>query len=99
MVGIESKFQGRIDYDYLNNLIKEHGFKIIDSFYSNLHCFKGLFNNIPEETKEEFIQFWIEVEYKLNNNFLYINKDKKYWGDYSNLWQFMFSRTLILKLK
>lgn len=99
LVGFESKFQKRIESDYINNLIEEQGFKIIDSFYSNLSSFKGLFKSIPEENKEEFIHFWIEVEHKLNNKFLYLNKANKYWGDYSNLWQFMSSRTLILKLK
>ncbi len=99
MIGIKSLFQKRIERDYIDNLIQEQGFKIIDSFYSNLSCFKDMFKLLSPETKEEFIHFWIEIENKLNDKFLYEDKVNKKWGDHSNLWQFMFSRTLVLKIK
>jgi SAM-dependent methyltransferase len=95
-IGITSGYQQRIHSQELENLVRETGFEIGRSEYSNLVSFKQLQKTLPEELLQEFSVFWLEVEEKLNNRFHL--KQQIFMGDSANLWQQMGSITYTLSL-
>ena len=97
-LGNISSFQARVQRNKIDRLVKESGLEVTSAYYSNLANFKGLYKTIPSADRESFMRFWIEVEDKLNSLFL-TETASAVFGDHANLWQFMTSRTLVLKLK
>lgn len=93
-IGMVSQFQKRLPRAEVDRLIDQTGFRIINTFYSNLASFKALHKRIPQEKQKEFSQFWLDVEETLNAKFY--EDGLMGLGDTANLWQQMGSRTLSL---
>lgn len=94
-LGKISTFQRRVDREEVENLIENNGFRVSESFYSNLSSLKGLQKKISPENKQLFTQTWLEFEDLLNANFC--EESPIYLGDTTNLWSQMGSRTLVLR--
>ena len=95
-LGWVSQYQERVNRGDIDALIAQLGFQATDVFYSNLGSLKGLHKLISPEKREDFTRMWIAVEDALNEQFL--ERGASRWGDSANLWQFMGTRTLVLRL-
>jgi len=95
-LGKTAWYQKRVERLVIDQLITELGFKAVDVYYNNLSNLKGLYKTIPIEQRESFTKLWLSVEDELNEKFL-IEGQLTSLGDTSNLWQFMGSRTVVLK--
>jgi len=96
-IGIISRYQRRVSSRDVENLVRETGFTVERSEYSNLVSFKQLQKTLPEELHQNFSELWLDVEDTLNNKFHL--KQQTVMGDNANLWQQMGSITLYLRLK
>lgn len=92
--GTAKNYKRRVTSAEINSLLAQSGFRTVDSFYSNLSDLKGLFKTVPAEKRDEFIEFWNEIERRLNRDFTQSTVEK--YGDTTNLGHFMSSRTLVL---
>ncbi len=95
-LGMISHYQRRVSYQEVEELVKQVGFQVIKSEYSNLASFKALQKTISPVHQQEFATFWSDVESTLNDKFIE-EGGKVILGDFTNLWQQMASRTLYLK--
>lgn len=95
-VGFVSRYQRRVSSRDVEHLVRESGFTVGRSEYSNLVSFKQLQKTLPEELHQGFSELWLEVEDTLNNRFHL--KQQTVMGDDANLWQQMGSITLYLSL-
>ncbi|UKO98447.1 class I SAM-dependent methyltransferase [Nostoc sp. UHCC 0870] len=96
-VGVVSSFQKRVDRRDIDNLVQEIGFSILQNFYSNLNSFKSLCKTLSPDKQQNFAHLWLEVENVLNEKFR--QEGETYYGDSTNLWWQMGSRTLVLQHK
>ncbi|TKT72412.1 class I SAM-dependent methyltransferase [Afipia massiliensis] len=95
-LGFPSRYQRRVLARDVDRLILQNGFKIERIDYSNIDDFKNLAKTIPEEKRQDFSRLWIETEHKLNEYFR-VRLPSERFGDDTNLWQAMSSRTLVLR--
>lgn len=95
----KDNFQMRVSRSMIDKLIAECGFEIDEVFYGNLMDFKSLYKTLPESSREDYINFWLNVEDTLNRKFLFNQKKSNPLSDTCNLWQFMGSRTLVLRIE
>lgn len=89
------KYRARVSRQEVDRLVRDSGFEIERSFYSNLENFKGLAKTLPDRKRVEFMKFWVEVEDVLNERFS-VDSQREHRGDHNNLWAIMPSRTLVL---
>ncbi|MCS7031410.1 MAG: methyltransferase domain-containing protein [Gloeomargarita sp. SKYG116] len=92
--GYVAPFQQRIIQAEIDQLLSELGWHIQTSFYSNLECLKSLIKTLPDAQKDRFMEVWLDLEKTLNREFR--RSGPPCYGDGSNLWRVMPSRTLIL---
>ena len=90
-----SRFKKRVNRTDVDKLIAATGFRVMQVFYSNLASLKGMYKTIPHEKREDFSRLWLNIEDELNARFLAENQ-RATFGDTSNIWEFMASRTLVL---
>jgi SAM-dependent methyltransferase len=95
-VGIEARFQRRVFRCELESLVKEMGFRVVRSEYSNLVSFKDLQKTMASDVQQDFSAFWIQVEEELNSRFHL--EQLAVLGDTANLWRQMGSKTLYLRM-
>ncbi|MEN9272266.1 MAG: methyltransferase domain-containing protein [Gloeomargarita sp. DG02_4_bins_56] len=93
-VGYIAPFQERVMQAEIDRLLQESGWQIRQVFYSNLECLKSLIKTLPDDEKSAFTQVWVELETTLNRQFAHPGAVQ--FGDASNLWRVMPSRTLVL---
>jgi len=93
-IGLTGRYQQRVDSYDLAGFVRDAGFKVERSEYSNLVSFKQLQKTLPIELHRDFSRLWLEVEEKLNSRFLL--RQKLVMGDDANLWLQMGSLTLYL---
>jgi len=86
-MGYVSQYQKRVYRSEVDTLIEQTGLQIIRMFYSNLASLKRLHKQISQEKIEEFSQYWLEIEDRLNEEFL--TNGSVVLGDTVNLWQVM----------
>lgn len=96
-VGLVSYFQKRVERKDIDELVQEAGFSILQNFYSNLSSFKSLSKTLSPDKQKDFSILWLEVEEMLNDKFS--QEGENYYGDSTNLWSQMCSRTLVLQHK
>lgn len=94
-MGHIATFQQRAIRAEVDRLVQKIGFEVEEVFYSNIASLKGLHSSVPQERSEEFTKLWLELEERLNRDFLC--ERTEYLGDTSNLWKVMGTRTLVLK--
>lgn len=94
-VGWVAQYQQRVNRSDIDALIAQVGFETTRVFYSNLGSLKGLYKLVSPPKREEFTRIWIAVEDALNEQFLEYGGTRL--GDPANLWQFMGTRTLVLR--
>lgn len=93
-LGLPDGFQARVQREDVDRLVAATGFRVLDAYYSNLIAFKELAATLPDERRDEFASFWIEVERRLNSEFA--SSVASLRGDQCNLWRWMATRTLVL---
>lgn len=94
--GFSSHYQQRVDASEADALVAESGFRIQRVDYHNLVCLKDLAKAMPENLRQSYAAWWLDAEVCLNEQFRARLPEKRY-GDDSNLWQQMLSRTLCLR--
>jgi cyclopropane fatty-acyl-phospholipid synthase-like methyltransferase len=94
-LGYISQYQHRVPRTVVDAAVEHAGFRVSQTFYSNLESLKGLCKHIPQDQQAEFARFWLDVEGTLNDRFL--AHGTEVYGDSANLWQVMGSRTLVLR--
>lgn len=93
--GLSSCYQRRVDTEEAERLVYQAGFRIERVYYHNLTSLKDLAKVIPNELRQEYVAWWLEVEKCLNERFQ-VHLSKKTFGDSCNLWLQMVSRILCL---
>jgi len=93
-VSQDKLYERRVIKKHLDTLLLDIGFKTIDTRYENLEAFKNLVKTVPPNLVEQFHDFWIDVENKLNERYSF-NISRKF-GDTINLWDCMASCTMTL---
>lgn len=87
-------FQRRVTDSDLSTLLASTNLAVESEFYSNMTCFKGLCKTMPKELEGRFVDFWVDVEKRLNTEFQLADQ---YMGSLSNLWRIMPSKTIVLR--
>lgn len=95
-IGYSSHYQQRVEAETVDALVAEAGFRIERVDYHNLICLKELAKTIPESLRQHYAAWWLHAEKHLNEQF-HVRLSEKRYGDNSNLWQQMTSRTLCLR--
>lgn len=95
-VGMQSHYQRRVTADEADAVVIASGFCIERIDYHNLASLKDLAKAIPEELQQRYAAWWLEAEELLNTHFQ-VELPQKRYGDSSNLWRQMLSRTLCLR--
>lgn len=95
-LGFPSHYQRRVPARDADRLVVQSGFDIERVDYANVDNFKSLVKTIPENKRQDFSRLWIETEYELNRHFRE-KLSSEHFGDDTNLWQVMSSRTLVLR--
>lgn len=95
-IGLQSHYQRRVCAEDADRLVVESGFRIERVYYHNLICLKDLAKTMPEGHRQRFAAWWMDSEKLLNEQF-HVRLPEKRFGDSSNLWQQMLSRTLCLR--
>lgn len=94
-VGLTDRYQRRVPSVELLEQVRETGFSVERSEYSNLVSFKRLQKTMPDDLRQEYSRLWLQVEERLNGSFLL--RGDAVMGDNANLWLEMGSITLFLK--
>ncbi|MDP1927115.1 MAG: class I SAM-dependent methyltransferase [Thiobacillus sp.] len=94
--GLQSHYQRRVSAVDADRLVVESGFRIERVDYHNLVCLKDLAKAMPESFQQGYAAWWLDSEKQLNEQF-HAKLPEKRFGDSSNLWQQMLSRTLCLR--
>ena len=94
-VGHITTFQKRVIRKEVDALIRQMEFEVVQAYYSNMSALKGLYDLIPPERRTAFTQFWLDIEERLNQDFL--SEGSITLGDSANLWKVMGIRSLVLK--
>lgn len=95
-LGVHSHYQKRVAAADVNQMISAAGFLIERDDYHNLASLKELAKSMPEHLQQSWMAWWLETERKINSDFR-INGSHERFGDTTNLWAQMPSRTLVLK--
>lgn len=96
VLGLQSHYQRRVNAVDADRLVPEAGFHIERVDYHNLLCLKELAKSMPKDLQQGFAQWWLDTEQILNERFC-IKLDTSQYGDHTNLWRQMLSRTLCLR--
>lgn len=96
VLGFPSHYQRRVLADDADRLAVQNGFDIERVDYANIDNFKNLAKTIPETKSQDFSRLWIETEHRLNKGFKEKLSSERF-GDDTNLWHIMSSRTLVLR--
>lgn len=91
-------YQQRVAADEADRLVADAGFCIDRVDYHNLLSLKDLSKSIPEESKEEYARWWLDIELQMNARFGFV-LSQPLMGDKHVLWRQMVSRTLCLRHK
>lgn len=94
--GLQSHYQRRVSAVDADRLVVESGFRIERVDYHNLICLKDLAKAMPEGHRQRYAAWWLDAEKMLNEQF-HVHLPENRFGDSSNLWQQMLSRTLCLR--
>ncbi len=95
-IGRHSKYQRRVAASEANCLVVEAGFHIVRIDYHNMSDLKELAKTMPKDLQEEYTRWWMAAEKELNTRFR-LDLARPRYGDLTNLWQHMGTRTLILR--
>jgi SAM-dependent methyltransferase len=95
-LGFPSRYQRRVAARDADRLVLQNGFDIERIDYANIDDFKSLAKAISEDEIQGFSRLWIETENKLNKQFR-SKLPSEHYGDDTNLWKAMSSRTLVLR--
>lgn len=95
-IGLQSHYQRRVNAVDADRLVVESGFRIERVDYHNLICLKDLAKAMPESHLQRYAAWWLDAEKLLNEQF-HVHLPEKRFGDSSNLWQQMLSRTVCLR--
>lgn len=96
VVRLHHRFQRRVTDHEMTALLASTNLELVRDFYSNVVAFKGLFKTMPPELQDQFVDFWVDVEQRLNNEFRVADN---YMGSRCNLWRMLPARTLVLRKK
>lgn len=91
----ERYYQRRVTADELTALIAGSPFTLEQDWFHNLDAFKDLAKTVPPERQQAFMDFWLQVESRLNDEFRVAVPEHR--GESTNLWSRMASRTLLLR--
>lgn len=95
-LGRQSHYQRRVMAEDADRLVTEAGFCIERVDYHNLICLKDLAKAMPKDLQQAFAQWWLGAEQTLNERFR-AELATSLYGDHTNLWRQMLSRTLRLR--
>ncbi|OGQ87750.1 MAG: hypothetical protein A2512_10560 [Deltaproteobacteria bacterium RIFOXYD12_FULL_56_24] len=95
-LGRQSHYQHRVMAEDADLLVTEAGFSIERVDYHNLICLKELAKAMPKDLQQAFVQWWLDAEQVLNERFR-AELVVSLYGDHTNLWRQMLSRTLSLR--
>lgn len=96
MLGHQAGYQRRVEAAVADRLVAECGFAVQRIDYHNLSSLKELAKAMPRPLREDYSRWWLETEMELNRRFAAAQDELRY-GDSSNLWRQMVSRTLCLR--
>lgn len=96
MLGQQSHYQKQVAAEDADRLAAEAGFLIEREEYHNLTCLKELSKSMPEGMRQAYAQWWLGAEKTLNEQFC-AKLAAPVYGDHTNLWRQMGSRTLCLR--
>lgn len=94
--GHQTGYQRRVEAAAADQLVAECGFAVERVDYHNLLSLKDLAKAMPSQLREDYSRWWLETEMELNRRFAVAWNEPRY-GDSSNLWRQMVSRTLCLR--
>ena len=95
-VGRQLNYQRRVEAKHADRLAVEAGFYIERVDYHNLLCLKEIAKTMPEYLRQAYAQWWLDTEQALNERFR-LELTLPLYGDTTNLWRQMVSRTLCLR--
>lgn len=95
-IGRAGRYQRRVEVDEAERLLAQAGFRTERVAYHNLTCLKLLYKTLSEEQQERFSSQWMEFELMLNRDYRK-TLDVQLYGDRTNLWHSMGSRTMYLR--
>lgn len=95
-LGQSSHYQRRVIAEDVDLLVVDIGFQVEQVDYHNLVGLKDLAKVMPEDLQQTYAQWWLDAEKVLNERFR-VKLGASMYGDQTNLWRQMVSRTLCLK--
>ena len=95
-LGRPAKYQRRVVAGDADRLAAEAGFRTMRVDYHNILNLKELATTMPDHMRQDYARWWLAAELELNARFRFDLARPRY-GDVTNLWRQMVSRTLILR--